>query len=121
MLKKVLTETFRKEKAFAGNVDAAKIRDVAREYGFQKPRAKGDNLLTVKSNRNDLAHGDKAFADVGRDYDVARLTAIKSEVLVYLGEVLQNVSDYLTSRSYLASTPSIPTISSPATQVGSRP
>lgn len=99
---KVLTETFRKEKAFAGNVDAAKIRDVANDYGFQRPHAKGDNLLTVKSNRNDLAHGDKAFAEVGRDYDVERLLTIKTEVVVYLQEVLQNVSDYLVSRAYLA-------------------
>ena len=118
---KVLTETFRKEKAFAGNVDAAKIRAVAAEYGFQNPRAKGDNLLTVKTNRNDLAHGDKAFADVGRDYDVARLITIKSEVMVYLGEVLQNVGDYLTSRSYLATAPGASAVSLPSTPVAVLP
>ena len=109
---KVLTETFRKEKAFAGNVDAAKIRAVAADYGFQNPIAKGDNLLTVKTNRNDLAHGDKAFADVGRDYDVTRLMTIKSEVMVYLREVLKNIGDYLTTRSYLATTPGVSTLAS---------
>lgn len=100
--KRVLTETFRKEKAFSGNVDAQKIRDVAKDYGFQLPRAKGENLLTVKSNRNDLAHGDKAFAEVGRDFDVGRLVVIKAEVIEYLEEVLANVSNYISSKSYLA-------------------
>jgi hypothetical protein len=99
---RVLTETFRKEKAFAGNVDALKIREVAKDYGFLRPSAKGDNLLTVKSNRNDLAHGDKAFAEVGRDFDIDRLVTIKDEVIVYLEEVLKNINDYLTSRGYLA-------------------
>lgn len=113
---KILTETFRKEKAFAGNVDARKIREVANEYGFNPPKAKGDNLLTVKSQRNDLAHGDKAFAEVGRDFDVERLVKIKNEVLDYLREVLVNISLYLANKEYLASSPSVgtPAIVAPA-------
>lgn len=102
---KLLTETFRKEKAFAGNVDAQKIREVARDYGFQPPSAKSGNLLTVKSLRNDLAHGDKSFAEVGKDFGVERLKDIKSEVLDYLREVLVNVSAYLTNKDYLATPP----------------
>lgn len=98
---RILTETFRKERAFSGNVDARRIREVAIEYGFATPRAKGDNLLTVKSHRNDLAHGDKAFAEVGRDFSVPRLMQIKDEVKAYLSELLQHVSAYLTSRAYL--------------------
>jgi hypothetical protein len=102
LAQKILTETFRKEKAFAGNVDAKKIREVARDYGFSPPKAKGDNLLTVKSHRNDLAHGDKAFGEVGRDFDVERLVKIKTEVVDYLQEVLANISSYLANKEYLA-------------------
>lgn len=104
LAQKILTETFRKEKAFAGNVDAKRIREVARDYGFLPPKAKGDNLLTVKSHRNDLAHGDKAFAEVGRDFDIKRLVKIKDEVVVYLQEVLGNIASYLTNKEYLSST-----------------
>ena len=115
LAQKILTETFRKEKAFAGNVDAKKIREVAKEYGFSPPKAKGDNLLTVKSQRNDLAHGDKAFAEVGRDFDVERLVKIKTEVLDYLREVLGNISSYLVNKEYLDATPAIgtPAIAAP--------
>lgn len=99
---KVLTETFRKEKAFSGNVDAKKIREVARDYGFRPPTGKSGNLLTVKSLRNDLAHGDKSFAEVGKDFGVERLKEIKIEVLDYLRELLANVSSYLANKEYLA-------------------
>ena len=105
LAQKILTETFRKEKAFAGNVDAQKIREVAKEYGFRAPSAKSEILLTVKSLRNDLAHGDKSFADVGRDFGVVRLKEIKSEVFDYLQEVLTNIADYLAHKDYLASPP----------------
>lgn len=114
LAQKILTETFRKEKAFAGNVDAKKIREVAKDYGFSPPKAKGDNLLTVKSQRNDLAHGDKAFAEVGRDFDVKRLVKIKVEVLDYLREVLGNISSYLVNKEYLATPPVVGTPAIPA-------
>ncbi len=113
LAQKILTETFRKEKAFAGNVDAKKIREVARDYGFQPPSGKSGNLLTVKSLRNDLAHGDKSFAEVGKDFGVERLRDIKNEVFDYLREVLGNIAAYLANRDYLAN-PSPPSSSAVA-------
>lgn len=98
----VVVATFSKTRLFDGNVDARHLRKVAENYGFRKPRGKSDELLTVKSNRNDLAHGNKSFADVGRDYDVDRLEKIRAEVVAFLEEFLVNVAEYITSRSYLA-------------------
>ena len=54
----VIVATFRKKELFSGNVDAKRIREVALQYGFQNPKKKAKELLTVKANRNDLAHGD---------------------------------------------------------------
>ncbi len=98
----VVVATFSKAKLFEGNVDARRIREVAGTYGFRSPSKKSDELLTVKTNRNDLAHGNKSFADVGRDYDIDRLEKIMGEVISFLEELLVNVADYITSRSYLA-------------------
>ncbi len=98
----VMTTTFRKEEVFAGNVDARAIRDTARGYGFSHPGRKSDELLTVKTNRNDLAQRNKSFADVGRDYDIARLLEIKNEVVEYLEELIVNVDDYIAQQAYLA-------------------
>ena len=105
----VVVATFRKDELFSGNVDARRIREVASDYGFRSPNRKSDELLTVKTNRNDLAHGNKSFADVGCDYDVERLESINFEVRTFLEELLKNVADYITTRAYLASSSQAPT------------
>lgn len=99
----VVVKTSIRKRLFDGNVDAKRLRKVARNYGFRKPVRESNELLTVKSARNDLAHGEKSFSDVGRDYDVARMEKIRAEVVAFLSELLDNVDDYITSRSYLAS------------------
>ncbi|HEY8746605.1 MAG TPA: MAE_28990/MAE_18760 family HEPN-like nuclease [Tepidisphaeraceae bacterium] len=102
----VVATTFRKEELFSGNVDGRRIRHVADAYGFRSPSKKCDQLLTVKTSRNDLAHGNKSFGDIGRDYDVDRLEEIRKETTAFLEEFLVNVADYITTRAYLASPPS---------------
>lgn len=98
----IVTKTFRKSKIVSGNVDARKIKEVANEYGFAHPSADGESLLTVKSSRNDLAHGSKSFAEVGRDYTVAELKGMKDKVIAYLNAMLINVASYITQQHYLA-------------------
>lgn len=104
----IAAASFRKDELFAGNLDARRIRQAATEYGFTPPAKKSDELLTVKEARNDLAHGDKSFAEVGRDFDVARLLSIKTEVIEYLEDLLNNIDSYLSNESYLRSN-SLPT------------
>ena len=101
LAKDVVSCTFRKENIFSGNVDARAIRNTAKGYGFKNPSKKSDELLTVKTNRNDLAHGNKSFSDVGRDYDVPRLLSIKNEVIEYLEELIANIELYIADQEYL--------------------
>ncbi len=98
----VMTKTFLKDKVLSGNVDARKIRELADEYGFPHPAADGRDLLVVKTNRNDLAHGSKSFADVGRDYTVTDIIAMKDKIIIYLKAMLDNVADYILGKQYLA-------------------
>ena len=58
-------------------------------------------LLTVKSNRNDLAHGLKSFAEVGRDFDLGRLEAIMAQVVAFLRSLLESVTTYISTKAYL--------------------
>ncbi|RBA25429.1 MAE_28990/MAE_18760 family HEPN-like nuclease [Herminiimonas fonticola] len=97
-----VTKTFLKKKIVSGNVDASKIRDVADEYGFTRPAADGDKLLTVKTKRNDLAHGGKSFGEVGRDYSVPDMIIIKDKVIIYLSAMLSSVATYLAQQHYLS-------------------
>ncbi|MRT15208.1 hypothetical protein GJV07_23370 [Enterobacteriaceae bacterium RIT711] len=99
----VISKTFKKEIVFSGNVDARKIKKVASDYGFLAPNGDGRDLLTIKSSRNDLAHGSKSFSEVGRDYTMNSILEIKQKVIIYLESMLQNVADYINNKNYLIS------------------
>lgn len=102
----IITAGFDKEDLFSGNIDGRKIRDTATKYGFSHATdyaktGDGSDLLTVKANRNDLAHGIKSFAEVGRDQTADELLEIKNKVIRYLKQILQNIETYLKNAEYL--------------------
>lgn len=101
----IISKTFDKQKLFSGNIDARKIKDTAKQYGFScKTNARktqnGSDLLTVKTNRNDLAHGFKSFEEVGRDATADDLLEIKNRVIAYLRDILKNIETYLSNQDY---------------------
>jgi MAE_28990/MAE_18760-like HEPN len=103
----ILTSAFDSEEIFSGNVDARKVRETAEEYGFSSATdgavtRHGSCLLSIKTNRNDLGHGDKSFGEVGREYDVADLVVMKREAVAYVGAILSNIHDYISNKRYLA-------------------
>jgi hypothetical protein len=109
----IITATFDGEKLFSGNVDARLIKEIAEKYGFsyQTDFAKtknGQNLVVIKRNRNDLAHGIKSFEDVGRDQTIEELLEIKEEVIEYLRQILENIKTYLDNQEYLDVTTGTP-------------
>lgn len=100
----IITKTFKKDKIVSGNVDARRIKDLSDEYGINHPAADGKDLLTVKTSRNDLAHGSKSFAEVGRTFTIADIIRIKDKVIAYLAAMLANVTAYLQQQQYRTST-----------------
>ncbi|MFN6530465.1 MAE_28990/MAE_18760 family HEPN-like nuclease [Nostoc sp. ChiSLP03a] len=102
----IISSSFDKEKLFSGNIDARKIRKTSEMYGFScktnsKKTKDGSDLLTVKTNRNDLAHGFKSFEEVGRDATADELLEIKKRVISYLKAILENIESYLSNKEYL--------------------
>jgi DNA-binding phage protein len=53
------------------------------------------------NKRNDLAHGNKSFAEIGKDITVEELLKIKEEVTAYLEQILNNINQYITGQDYL--------------------
>lgn len=98
---------FDKKDLFSGNLDGRLIKDKAKEYGFQladhdKTASRdGARLLNVKTKRNELAHGGISFEDCGHDTSVDELVAIFEEIKIFIKAVLDGISDYLLSKSYL--------------------
>lgn len=99
----VVTETFESKETFAGNLDARTIRETAARFGFTAPSKKtGWVMQTVKDNRNDLAHGNKSFSEVGKDTTSDRLEEARKQTVVILVLTIRNVTNYLTEKRYLA-------------------
>jgi len=99
----VVTETFVTKETFDGNLDARTIRETATRFGFTPPPMNtGWILRTVKDNRNDLAHGNKSFSDIGKDTTPDRLEEARKQTVVILFLTIRNVTNYLAGKRYLA-------------------
>jgi len=103
----VVKHTFKKDELFSGNVDALKIRELAKRYGFDSDTdytktKHGSHLFSIKCKRNDLAHGVYSFAEVGKEYPIEDLKEMKDTTICYISEILDNIESYLTNREYCA-------------------
>jgi len=98
----VVHETFERSETFAGNLDAKTIKLTAKRFGFAEPMGnKFWMLQTIKDVRNDLAHGVKSFAEVGRDASPSDLELARTQTVTILTETLQNIDTYLKQQEYL--------------------
>jgi ABC-type microcin C transport system permease subunit YejB len=86
----------------SGNLDARKIREIAKKYGFTVPE-KCDELIDIKKFRNQLAHGEKTFSEIGREKSVVELIKINTRVIIYLRIILKNIRKFIDRKNYLAS------------------
>ena len=105
----IITACFDKQDLFSGNIDGRLIKGIANEYGFShhtdcRKTDNGTDLVTVKTNRNDSAHGFKSFAEIGRGKSADELVETKTKVVRYLRQILQNIEQYLSNQEYLDST-----------------
>ena len=83
----------------SGNIDAQKIRDIAKQFGYQGTRD-GRDLITIKEKRNKLAHGEYTFSEIGKDYTVRELIDFKNNTKSYLDDILLNIEQYINNKGY---------------------
>lgn len=87
----------------SGNLDAQKIKKFAALYGISSDtlvKKPGSQLLTVKTNRNNLAHGDESFSSCGRNYSFQELNVIKKEVVTYMRFILKRINSKINAKYY---------------------
>jgi len=93
---------------FSGNIDRDEIQNVAKVYGFshqtdyQKTKH-GSHLKSVMTNRNDLAHGNKTFSNVGASSSYEEIKQLSNEVVSYIYEISDNIWDSVEQEKYLNS------------------
>lgn len=83
-----------------GNIDAQKIRDILKQIGGNEI-SDGRELKIIKDKRNNLAHGEFTFSEIGRDVLVSELIEYKNKTKDYLSNVLAEINDYIESQKYL--------------------
>ncbi|MBL0247432.1 MAG: hypothetical protein IPQ28_07575 [Sphingobacteriales bacterium] len=95
---------FDSTKVISGNIDGRKIKEFSTKHGFSdrthKNANNGNKLHQVKTQRNNLAHGNISFAECGRNYGIGQLRDTKKEVILYLRNILRNIKKYLDERQY---------------------
>jgi MAE_28990/MAE_18760-like HEPN len=88
----------------SGNLDARKVRELAGRYGFAHTthrRTKGGEvLLRVKTERNNLAHGQTSFVECGRDLTYSTLKMTKTQLVLYVSNILRNIDSYVGQKAY---------------------
>ena len=102
----IIKSSFNSDRICDGNIDALRIRDLARKYGFSSKTSGriargGEGLLAIKSNRNDLAHGSKSFMECGRGTASKDIIDLRDHTVNYLSQILSNIQEYIETRSYL--------------------
>ncbi|WP_375515155.1 MAE_28990/MAE_18760 family HEPN-like nuclease, partial [uncultured Nostoc sp.] len=101
----IIQSGFNRDDLFSGNVDAKEIKIIAKLYGFSvitdKDTRDGIDLLSIKKNRNDLAHGVMSFKEVGQNTSAENLVEISERVTKYLRQILENIDEYLVNQQYL--------------------
>lgn len=107
ILKDIIQSGFNRDDLFSGNVDAKEIKNMAKKYGFSTKTdiatRDGIDLLSIKKNRNDLAHGVMSFKEVGQNTSAENLVEISKRVIKYLRQILENIDEYLVKQEYLDS------------------
>jgi hypothetical protein len=106
----LVSSSLDEQKLFSGNVDARKLRDAAEIYGFDtasdhRLTKHGADLLTVKTRRQDLAHGMQSFSEVGKQYSTDDVRRIARYSLAYMGAVLHHIDRYLDECGYRETLP----------------
>ncbi len=102
----IITISFDPDKISDGNIDALKIREIAKKYCFSDSTdyskcKNGEKLLEIKNKRNNLAHGIVSFSECGRDISISDLKIAFKETSAYLEGLLNNIGDYLSTEAYL--------------------
>lgn len=86
--------------SISGNIDAQEIRKILKQFGGSEI-SDGRNLKTIKDKRNNLAHGEFSFSEIGKDYTIQDLIGYKNDVKDYLDKVIDEIQQYIDNKTYL--------------------
>jgi len=104
LLKLDLSKYSGKITLFSGNIDARAIRTLLKNWGFADDfHATGEaKLHDIRNFRNILAHGERAFKEVGKGYSLNDMEKYGEATYNYLLQLVRIVNSYFSDKKYLA-------------------
>ncbi|WP_338812491.1 MAE_28990/MAE_18760 family HEPN-like nuclease [Bernardetia sp. Wsw4-3y2] len=85
----------------SGNIDAKKLEELAKKYGFTLPTTTiANELLIIKNKRNQLAHGEITFSEAGKDKSIEEMIALKNTVTQYFNSLMNNIKNYIENEEF---------------------
>ena len=101
-----LLSTFTKKiKLFSGNIDARKLEELMEKYGIGPLTSPGkEKLLTIKTKRNSVAHGEEMFKEACRDLSESDLNDLKDATFSALDDLIAKTDNHLNVKGYLSVT-----------------
>lgn len=88
----------------SGNVDIKMIKSLFENHGVNIPAVTGtrvgQGLITIKTNRNLMAHGNISFIDSARDLSFDDLKLYKNQIIDYLNLLDVNVNHYIEEQNF---------------------
>ena len=87
----------------SGNLDAREMKRINEKYGAKLDTVlnmDANSLLTVKTKRNNLAHGNEIFSECGENYTINELREIEKESIKYMRFILNHIKIFITNKQY---------------------
>lgn len=85
---------------YSGNLDSKSINEILQMYGIGGVEGVTE-LRTIKEKRNQLAHGEYSFEEIGRTVTHQQLDIMRQKTCIYLDRVIDEVNKYLNNHEYL--------------------
>lgn len=83
-----------------GNIDARYIKEKLAPSLHINFHRREDALLTIKTNRNHLAHGEKSYVECSQDKTFREIKSWKTKTYKYLSFYIQAVEKYILNEGY---------------------
>jgi len=83
----------------SGNIDAQEIRNLANKIGFGIS-SDGRHLNDIMKKRNHLAHGERTFHDIGKDFTYNELNNYKQNTFEHLEDVIDKIKLFIDDTKY---------------------
>ncbi len=98
-----LEDYLRKVTLFSGNLDARAIRTLLHDWGIEADFhvKEEERLRDIREYRNTLAHGERAFKEIGRNYTMRDMRKYSRTLYQYLNSLVQTIKPYIEEKRYM--------------------